>query len=281
MIEEKIKITKGSVQETLIIPLFARKMCCERFPSLYSDPAAVKICERLDYDFSDLEKKSKSVFYEFGGLEAAMRQLDMMWEINAYLKEHPKASIVCIGCGLDIDPRRCGTYENKIYNLDYPDTIDAREQLVGVDGRETNIPGNINNLEWLDKVDVSDGAILYAAGVFHYFKKEDVKRLSLKVAEKIPGGKLVFDVINERGYKMMMKTVLKNWDMSDVSSYFRTNNPLEEFSAWSNRINVSVRRYMRGYYDMKNPEVRGIHRVMADIADRALGMKIVRFDFRT
>ena len=33
--EEKIRITRGSVQETLIIPLYARKMCCEKFPSLY------------------------------------------------------------------------------------------------------------------------------------------------------------------------------------------------------------------------------------------------------
>jgi len=51
-------------------------------------------CDRLDYDFSELEKKNKSFLYEFGSLEAAMRQLDIMWEIQAYLKNHPKATIV-------------------------------------------------------------------------------------------------------------------------------------------------------------------------------------------
>ena len=168
--ENKIKIAKGSVQETLIIPLFARKMCCERFPSLYQDPDAAQICEKLDYDFSELERKSRSAFYEFGALEGAMRQLDIMWEINDYLKAHPKASIVNMGCGLDVDPRRCGTIRNKIYNLDYPDTIKAREQLVGRDEREINIPGNINDLGWLDEINARDGAILYAAGVFHYFR---------------------------------------------------------------------------------------------------------------
>lgn len=277
--EEKIRITRGSVQETLIIPLYARKMCCEKLPSLYYDPAAVEVCKKLDYDFSDLDKKSKNVFYEFGGLEGAMRQLDMMWEINDYLKQHPKASIVCLGCGLDIDPRRCGTSENKIYNLDYPDTIKAREQLVGKDEREINIPGNINDLTWLGQIDVTDGAILYAAGVFHYFKKEDVKKLTLKAIEKIPGGRLVFDAVNEFGYKMMMKTVLRNWEMGDVSAYFRTNDPLNEFKAWSDKMSVSVRSYMRGYYDMKNPEVKGIHRFLASVADKTLGMTIVRFDF--
>ena len=31
---DKIHIEKGSVQETLIIPLYARKLCAEQFPVL-------------------------------------------------------------------------------------------------------------------------------------------------------------------------------------------------------------------------------------------------------
>lgn len=275
---KKIKITKGSVQETLIIPLYARKMCCERFPSLYYDAAAIKACNSLDYDFSDLNKKSKSVFYEFGALEGAMRQLDVMWEINDYLKSHKKASIVCLGCGLDIDPRRCGTKDNKIYNIDFKETINAREELVGKDDREINIATNINDLNWLDTIDNSNGTILYAAGVFHYFKKEEVKSLAIKIAEKLPGSRLIFDVVNDFGYKMMLKTVLKSYDMQDINAYFKTNDP-KEFETWTNKIKVSSRKYMRGYYDMKNKEVRSIHRILADVADKMLGMTIVRFDY--
>lgn len=33
----KIHIEKNSVQETLIVPLFGRKMCAEKFPELYAD----------------------------------------------------------------------------------------------------------------------------------------------------------------------------------------------------------------------------------------------------
>ena len=105
---ERIRIEKGTVQETLLIPLYARRLCSMRFASLYRDPEAVRICDGLDYDFSELDKKANTTAYAFGALEGAMRQLDMMWEINDYLKDHPKASIVCLGCGLDLDPRRCG-----------------------------------------------------------------------------------------------------------------------------------------------------------------------------
>lgn len=54
---EKIHIEKGSVQETLIVPLYARKLCAEQFPSLYQDDYAAMICDRLDYDFSQFRKK--------------------------------------------------------------------------------------------------------------------------------------------------------------------------------------------------------------------------------
>ena len=36
----KYKIEKNTVQETLIIPLFARKVCSELYPNLYRDETA-------------------------------------------------------------------------------------------------------------------------------------------------------------------------------------------------------------------------------------------------
>ena len=88
---ERLLIEKGSVQETLIIPLYARKKCTDKFPQLYTDPAASEICSRIEYDFSELDRLYEKTMYEFGAMEAAMRQLDMMWEINDYISDHPNA----------------------------------------------------------------------------------------------------------------------------------------------------------------------------------------------
>ncbi len=49
---KKVKIEKNTVQETLIVPLYGRKMCSEKFPELYTDVFAERLCDRLDYDFS-------------------------------------------------------------------------------------------------------------------------------------------------------------------------------------------------------------------------------------
>ena len=41
----KYHIEKNTVQETLVIPLFGRLVCSERFPQLFSDPEAKRICD--------------------------------------------------------------------------------------------------------------------------------------------------------------------------------------------------------------------------------------------
>ena len=186
--QDKIKIEHGSVQETLIIPLYARKMCVDLFPNVFYDPAAPELCARLDYDFSSLDKKAKSTAYQFGALEGAMRQLDMAWEVNDYLATHPDA------------------------------------------------------------------------------------------AERFPGGKLVFDAVNRFGQKMMMKTILRNFDMGDYTELFSVQS-IDELRAWSPSLTISQRPYMLGYNDMRDPSIKGIHRVLAKVGDKLMGMTIYRIDF--
>lgn len=67
-------IEKNTVQETLIIPLFGRKVCSEHFPHLFKDPEAERICSMLDYDFAEKGKKMESAVGLFGALEVAQRQ---------------------------------------------------------------------------------------------------------------------------------------------------------------------------------------------------------------
>lgn len=57
----KYKIEKNTVQETLIIPLYARKVCSGLYPNLYRDETAVRLIDEIDYDFSEAEKNSRSL----------------------------------------------------------------------------------------------------------------------------------------------------------------------------------------------------------------------------
>ena len=86
----KYKIEKNTVQETLIIPLYARKVCSELYPNLYRDETAVRLIDQIDYDFSEAEKNSRSLMQRFGSLEVAMRQNDLAWEVQGLFEDSPQ-----------------------------------------------------------------------------------------------------------------------------------------------------------------------------------------------
>ena len=275
--EGTFKIEPGSVQETLIIPLYGRKLCAEVFPALYTDKSAAELCAQLDYDFSDLDRQAKSTLWRFGALEAAMRQLDMEWEIRDYLAIHPTAAVVNMGCGLDQTGRTCDNGTCKIYNVDLPDIIAARKELCPAGERELDIAGNLNDFAWMDAVDGSGGAIFFAAGVFHYFTFVQAQALAAELARRFPGGRLVFDAIGKLGKKLMKQT-FKNFGMENYDDCLFVED-IAEVEGWVPTARVSSRGYMLGYYDMNDPAVTGLHRFLARRCDGMVKMRIVRIDF--
>ena len=275
----KYKIEKNSVQETLIIPLYARKVCSELYPSLYRDETANQLIDKIDYDFSDATKNSHALMQRFGSLEVAMRQNDIAFEIRDYLNSHPKAAVVNLGCGLDATGRACDNSICKIYNLDFPDVIAVRNELLPVGDREKNIPCNINERSWFNEIDASDGAIFFASGVFYYFLSEQVRDLVRAMADVFPGCVLIFDAANRLAVKMIAKTWLKSAKIKDVSAYFAVSDAKRELSLWDSRLHVTSRGYMMGYNDLKDPSVSSFFRFLAKVGDSLLKMQIVKIGF--
>ncbi len=276
----KYKIEKNTVQETLIIPLYAGKVCTELYPNLYRDETAVRLINEIDYDFSVAEKNSRSLMQRFGALEVAMRQNDLAWEVRDYLKDHPKAAVVNLGCGLDNTGRSCDNGCCKIYNLDFPNVIAVRNELLPAGEREKNIPCDLNNTEWFEKIDASGGAIFFASGVFYYFLTEQVKALVQAMADAFHGGVLVFDAANRAAVKMIAKTWLKSAKIKDVCAYFAVSDAKDELSVWDNRLQVTSRGYMLGYNDLRDPSVSGFFRFLAKVGDKMMKMQIVKIAFR-
>ena len=275
----KYKIEKNTVQETLIIPLYARKVCSELYPNLYRGETAVRLIDEIDYDFSESEKKSRSLMQRFGSLEVAVRQNDLAFEVRDYLRNHPKAAVVNLGCGLDSTGKSCDNGSCKIYNLDFPDVIAVRNELLPAGEREENISCDLNNTEWFRKIDSSNGAVFFASGVFYYFLTEQVKALVQGMADAFPGGVLVFDAANRAAVKMIAKTWLKSAKIRDVGAYFAVSDDPQEISAWDGRLQVTSRGYMLGYNDLRDPSVSGFFRFLARVGDGVMKMQIVRIKF--
>ena len=274
------KIEKNTVQETLIIPLYARKMCTELYPNLYRDETAVRLVGEFDYDFSALEKKSRSLMQRFGFLEVAMRQNDLAFEVRDYLRAHPNAAVVNLGCGLDATGRSCDNGSCKLYNLDFPDVIRVRDELLPAGPREENIPCDLNDTAWFDRIDASGGAIFFAAGVFYYFLTGQVKTLVCALAAAFPDGRIVFDAANRSAVKLMLKTWIRQAKIRDVGADFAVADAKKELSTWSEKLSISSRGYMLGYQTLDDPSVSGFFRFLAKVGDGMMKMQIVRLDFQ-
>ena len=275
----KYHIEKNTVQETLVIPLYGRKMCSQLFPSLYRDETAIRLLQQIDYDFSLLEQQSQSTMQQFGFLEVAMRQNDLAWEVRDYLRTHPNAAVVNLGCGLDNTGRDCDNGTCKLYNLDFPDVIAVRNALLPAGDREKNIPCDLNDTSWFQEIDASEGAVFFAAGVFYYFLREQVQTLVQKMNSAFPGGRLVFDAARKAAVKLMLKTWIKSAKIQDVGAYFAVSDAKKELSPWADRLQVSSRGYMLGYHDLKDSSVKGFYRFLARVGDRGMHMQIVRLEF--
>ncbi len=275
----KYHIEENTVQETLVIPLFGRLVCSERFPELFSDPEAKRICDSLDCDFAAKRKKMESPAGLFGAMEVAQRQYDLRCEVEAYLEGHPDAAVVNLGCGLDDTFRKCDNGRCRGYNIDFPDVIRVRNELLPAGEWETNLACDLGDCTWMDQIDAAKGAVFYAAGVFYYFKTEDVKNLFSAMAKRFPGAVLAFDSCNERGAKLMRKTWLKEAGITDVSAFFSLEDEAE-LRKWSDDFSsVTAKSYMRGYRDIYC-HVNLFHKLMIRFCDTLVNMKIVRIAFK-
>ncbi len=275
----KYHIEKNTVQETLIIPLYGRKVCSERFPNLFKDPEAERLCNMLDYDFAEKSRRMESGAGLFGAIEVAQRQYDIACEVRDYLKLYPNAAVVNLGCGLDDTFRKCDNGTCKGYNIDMPDVIKVRNELLTEKDREKNLGFDLNDEKWMDEIDADEGAIFYASGVFYYFKTEELKTLFCKMTKRFPGAVLVFDACNRRGASMMTKTWLKEAGISDVKALFslESHRSLEDWS--KDFARVSAKSYMRGYRDIYK-DVSFLHKLMIKFCDRWVKMIIVKITFK-
>ncbi|MDD5923047.1 MAG: class I SAM-dependent methyltransferase [Eubacteriales bacterium] len=138
--------------------------------------------------------------------------------------------------------------KNPWVNVDFPDVIRCREKYIPAGKNEKNVSCDITDHRWFEEVpfDPEKGIGFLAAGVFHYLTYEAVKELVRGLAERFPGGLLVFDFVSEKGMTAG-NTHVKATD-NDAKLTFSMENAEKEIPAFSGRVSkVLQKSYMEGY----------------------------------
>ena len=271
----KYNISKGSVQETLLIPLYGRKVAMDLYPDLFSDAD----CQRLFYSIEFEAPKMSPIKAKIGAIMATTRQQDMAAVCRDYLKDYPKAAVVNLGCGLDTTFSQVDNGTAVGYHVDFPDVIKIREELIPAKERQYNLACDLTDHSWMDAIPTEDGAVFFASGVFYYIKTEDVRRLFCALAKRFPGGKIVFDATTAKGLKNMLKTWLKDADMQTVGLYFSVEDE-KELSAWSADFSSVVRKgYMTGYRNL-DKRYGLIANTIFKLVDKSSMCQVVEIEFK-
>ena len=254
------EIKLGSVQKTLLLPLWGRVVETQKPKPLLIDNKAVSIIQNISYDFT-LISKNINKFVQYGWIA---RSLYFDNKIKAFIDLYPEATIVNIGCGLDTTFDRVDNGKIQWIDLDLPDTIDLRRNYISESDKRQFIPMSVLDTGWYNRIEKRNNIMLLIAGVLHYFDESEVKELFNDFHAFLPGVEVIFDYASKLGMKVSNKRVLKKGGM-DKSAYIKwgIDNVLE-IEKWNSCIKVLSNMPM--YQDhKKNYSV--MERIGMNIAD--------------
>ena len=230
---EKLKVEKGNVQETLLLPLWGRAMESGKDDPRLVDEKAVEIIEKIDYDFSEIEQTQ--AMSQHGWVARALH-IDRM--VRDFIRRHPGGTVVNVGCGLDTTFFRVDNGKMLFFELDLPDVIELRRPFIEESDRNRYIASSFLDTDWFDEITVNDGLLCVAGGVLYYFSEEEIRGFFKSLADRFDSTELFFDSLSPTGIKIAKKQVLKKGGMGtsmDGGWGLKSINSLE---AWDDRFKV-------------------------------------------
>jgi O-methyltransferase involved in polyketide biosynthesis len=205
---DKVRIKKGTVQETLLMPLWGRAYEARSSKPRLVDKKAVEIVERIDYDFSTIEKTQAMSQHSWVARSLHMDRLAL-----EFMERHPEGTIVNIGCGMDTTFSRIDNGKILFYELDLPDVIELRKNFYEDSERHRSIASSFLETEWFDEIEVRDGLLFLSGGVFMYFTEKEMKRFFIDVANHFGKCEFYWDSLSPLGLKIAKKAVLNKGGM--------------------------------------------------------------------
>jgi len=232
--EDKNEIKLGSVQETLLLPLWGRAIETQKKKPLLVDSKAVSIINSIPYDFTTISKNIMNL----SRLSWIARSIYFDKKIKAFINHFPEASIVNIGCGLDTTFDRVDNGKIHWYDLDLPDTIELRKKYISETDRRIFISKSVFDTSWYEIIENRNNVMFLIAGVLYYFDESEVKKLFNSSHTFLPGVEIVFDYASKLGISVSNKKVLEKGGM-DKSVFLKWGiNEIKEIEKWADYIKV-------------------------------------------
>lgn len=242
---ETTKINLKGVQETFLMPLWGRAYETKKDNPLLIDKEAVRIIERIDYDFDRIAQKTNPL----SRLSWISRSIYFDKKILDFLSSNPDGSIINIGCGLDTTYERVNNGTANWYELDFPEVIVIRKKVLEETENRKFLPYSVFDEHWYDKIINKENVLIMMAGVVYYFEEEQVKALLKMFSVKFKDTIIICDYSSVKGIEIANKKVIENSGM-DKNAYLKWGiNNIKNIEKWQQGI--KVQENIKMFYEMK------------------------------
>lgn len=179
------------VSDTALVTLWCRASEARRPDGIIDDPMAIRLIDAIDYDFSKFKLSTDRQ-------DLALRALAFDTHTHRYLSDHPKATVVALGEGLQtsfwrLDAAGLGE-EFRWLTVDLPPNIELRQRLLPQSPRMAARAQSVLDFSWMDQVDPQHGVFVTAEGLLPYLQPEEALGLIGECARRFRGGQLMFDL---------------------------------------------------------------------------------------
>jgi O-methyltransferase involved in polyketide biosynthesis len=217
------------------MPLWGRATEFQKSNPLIRDRYAFELVSKLDYDF---ERISGS-FDEYYQIYWATRAFNIDCTIARLLADSPDTTIINIGAGLDTTFQRIDNGRILWYDLDLPDTIKLRKELIPETDRNHYISKSVFDKSWYDDVkNVRSKVFFIASGVLCYFDENKVRTLFLDLIDKFPESEIIFELTSKIIIWLSNREVARRKEKLELSFLKWGARSSKSIKKWSNKIQV-------------------------------------------
>jgi len=236
-----------AVSETAIITLRARVIEAIKEKPIIEDPVGIRCFDRLQallpLEIRDriINKQPSLTLSNHIALRA--RKYDRY--TKEFLNEYPDAMVVSLGAGFDTRYWRISGKPWKYIEIDLPEVIEVKKELLGNDIPYQMISSSVLDREWINQITSmqKEKVLLLAEGLFMYLPKKEVICLFKDMSASFSQSQIAFEVITEKYTRGIRKKFVKfkmkrSFGTSAGSSYDFGINDARDVEEYGDNIQV-------------------------------------------
>jgi O-methyltransferase involved in polyketide biosynthesis len=259
----------GSVEWTNLVTLYLRAYESRSRQPILGDHTAAEAVDRINYDFKRIHRTSLPASNQYL-VALRAKQLDD-WCAD-FLRRHPDAVVLHLGCGLDGRAFRLALPPSVLwFDIEQPGAIELRRRLYDDTECYRMIGSSVTDPQWLDHIPTGRPTLIVAEGLLMYLSESEVRQLVERLTGRFDHGELLFDTLSPLGpwlSKAFTKGKVK-WGIRNVRD-IQTWNPrlrfLEQTSA------------LASYEKIKSTPMRLIYKLLWAMPVRAYDV-LNRFEY--